>query len=86
MGANWYVISEMGTTKIKVVAFDYGGVLGSDTDAWETNFQPMLNLLGLNADRVEEIQSQVVSMPLLMHCFFPHLRFFLARAYLQELL
>jgi glucose-1-phosphatase len=40
---------------IKVIAFDYGGVLGTDADAWTTTFKKVLEVSGLTNSEMLKI-------------------------------
>ncbi len=40
---------------IKVIAFDFGGVIGSDADQWNTTFKPVLDLTGLTSQEMVNI-------------------------------
>lgn len=39
----------------KIIAFDFGGVLGTDADEWDTFFKPVLNITGLTAEEITSI-------------------------------
>ena len=40
---------------IKAIIFDFGGVLGSDSNAWKKNSRKILEVTGLSLDQIEEI-------------------------------
>lgn len=40
---------------IKIVIFDFGGVLGSESDAWERNFRKIVKITGLTPYELDEI-------------------------------
>ncbi|MEK7526469.1 MAG: HAD family phosphatase [Patescibacteria group bacterium] len=40
---------------IKLIIFDYGGVIGSDADEWNTTFSKVLEITGLSSDIFEQI-------------------------------
>lgn len=40
---------------IKAIIFDYGGVLGSDADEWETTFREIPQLTGLSPSKIQEV-------------------------------
>ncbi len=42
---------------IKLIIFDFGGVLGSEAHAWETNFREILDLTGLTPKEIHKILS-----------------------------
>lgn len=40
---------------VKVIAFDFGGVIGSDADEWQTTFIKINKITGLTADELQEL-------------------------------
>lgn len=44
---------------IKLILFDYGGVLGSDSNAWQQYFQEILRVTGLSFEEMDQIFTEM---------------------------